>query len=179
MASNGVDFNGCARQGEWLDSTALAPGTYYIHFRKVRQSDYATAWSSVNAFTVRVTSPPPSTPAPTPAPTPMTAPAPAPEPNRLPRLSGKLLMCCEMITVRATVCDDDGPARNITFFVRQNIKGRWKSTKHRFPAPAGCERYEFSTPLSFASTVGLHTADVWVSDGDKWSIKVLRGKWRY
>ena len=89
-AINGSDFNGCARQGEWLSSSALPDGVYYIHARNERESDYSSSWGATRDFTI-ATAPSPTVP---PAAT-----------NARPRLLGKLLLCCEIVTARVNVCD--------------------------------------------------------------------------
>jgi hypothetical protein len=85
-ALNGLDFQGCARQGEWVSSTALPPGTYFIHARYERESDFSSWWGETRSFTIEVEPEPPTEP--------------PPAVNTRPRLTGKLLLCCEIITAR-------------------------------------------------------------------------------
>ena len=63
FAENVVDqeiyFSPRESTGEWLSAHKLEPGTYYVHLRALRQSDYATAWSSIATLSIPEPPPPP------------------------------------------------------------------------------------------------------------------------
>ena len=63
FAENVVDqeiyFSPTESTGEWLSAHKLEPGTYYVHLRALRQSDYATAWSSIATLSIPEPPPPP------------------------------------------------------------------------------------------------------------------------
>jgi hypothetical protein len=165
IADLGDFYPGTASPVDWA-SGVLEHGTYYVVL-VYRNEDWYTDTSDVKQVVIEPPAPPPPP-----------SPLPVEQSNRSPRITGRFFACCEMLTVRARVCDGDGPAGGITFHVRQSINpNRLRVTRKRFPAPWGCQRYEFSIRFAFLTAPIVRTV-VWVTDSTGAKSNNLRKTWR-